>query len=65
MTLTTVGPPEEVRWINEGKIHRGYTDHSGLFTLEECQKDQAGEIDVLSASAELPEGDLCEHCFDA
>ena len=56
--------------VVDEKLHRGFRDPSGRFTLEQCNLAKANEADNLE---ELIEGDVlregfhdlakCEHCF--
>ena len=55
-----------VRWLSGTKLHRGFEDDSGLFTLEGCQKDQVDKVKVFDATAavEVPKGtEHCKICF--
>ena len=55
--------PQAIYIQVHGKLHRGWRDESGLFTLEQCNLDQShvdGEVD----EERLGEfDDRCQNCF--
>jgi hypothetical protein len=60
---------QAVYLVTDDKMHRGYRDDSGRFTLEQCNLAKAAEVDNLR---EFPTGSedvdysgwtLWEHCF--
>lgn len=65
----TIDGPVPIRFTSEGKLHRGYRDPSGRFTLEQCNLSKSaasGDLTEVS-DADLPAveaaWDKCEHCF--
>ena len=62
--------PEHITLFSEGKMHRGYRDKSGRFTMEQCnlsKSNEAGELRVFGERDDLPddweEHARCEYCF--
>lgn len=56
--------------VTDNKLHRGYRDESGRFTLEQCNLAKAAEVDNLrefNADDKQPDDwagwEMCEHCF--
>ena len=62
--------PQRIYLLSEGKLHRGYRDGSGRFTLEQCNLSKANEANNLREFAEFearPDDwdshERCEYCF--
>jgi len=60
--------PTAVFFEVDMKLHRGWSDRSGRFTLEQCNLSKANAINNLQALTEAEAADIvdrCEWCFPA
>jgi hypothetical protein len=58
--------PEAILFVVDNRLHRGYRDKSGRFTLEQCNLSKASAANNLRELAfddPIEDYERCEHCF--